>query len=98
MRSVMIGLRLWGIALEPFCAPARNGSSASRTSVRCRWADLRGQTLEPGPGQRDRLQDLRVAVARDHLRGDVLGLEPEPAQDAAPRSRDSWPSRSRPPR
>ena len=30
------GLRLCGIALEPFCAPARNGSSTSRTSVRWR--------------------------------------------------------------
>ena len=28
---------MWGIALEPFCAPVRNGSSASRTSVRWRW-------------------------------------------------------------
>ena len=30
------GLRLWGMAEEPFC-PSLNGSSASRTSVRCRW-------------------------------------------------------------
>ena len=26
IRSVVIGLRLWGIALEPFCAPERKGS------------------------------------------------------------------------
>ncbi len=31
-----MGLRLCGIALEPFC-PAVKASSASRTSVRCRW-------------------------------------------------------------
>ena len=37
MRSELMGLRLWGIALDPFWAPARNGSSASRTSVRWRW-------------------------------------------------------------
>ena len=35
--SDFTGLRLCGIALEPFCAPVRNGSSASRTSVRWRW-------------------------------------------------------------
>ncbi len=34
MRSASSGLRLWGIALEPFC-PSPNGSCASSTSVRC---------------------------------------------------------------
>ena len=34
--SQVTGFRLCGIADEPFC-PAPNGSSASRTSVRCRW-------------------------------------------------------------
>ena len=33
--SEMMGLRLCGIADEPFC-PGVNGSSASNTSVRCR--------------------------------------------------------------
>ena len=36
MRSLRIGLRLCGMAEEPFW-PLPNGSSASRTSVRCRW-------------------------------------------------------------
>ena len=36
IRSQVIGLRLCGIALEPFC-PSLNGSSTSRTSVRWRW-------------------------------------------------------------
>ncbi len=36
IRSQVIGLRLCGIAEEPFW-PRPNGSSASRTSVRCRW-------------------------------------------------------------
>ena len=35
--SDLIGFRLCGIALEPFCSPSRNPSSASRSSVRCRW-------------------------------------------------------------
>ena len=34
--SALIGLRLWGIALEPFW-PALNPSCTSPTSVRCRW-------------------------------------------------------------
>src|SRR5690348_4277439 len=36
MRSEMIGLRLCGIALEPFW-PLVKRSCASRTSVRCQW-------------------------------------------------------------
>ena len=36
MRSQTIGLRLCGIADAPFW-PTANGSSASRTSLRCRW-------------------------------------------------------------
>ena len=36
MRSLRIGLRLWGMAEDPFW-PLPNASSASRTSVRCRW-------------------------------------------------------------
>ncbi len=34
--SEVTGLRLWGMADDPFC-PEANGSSASRTSVRWRW-------------------------------------------------------------
>ena len=36
MFSVRTGLRLWGMAEEPFW-PAEKNSSASSTSVRCRW-------------------------------------------------------------
>ena len=36
-RSDRHGLRLCGIAEEPFCAPSAKGSSTSRTSVRARW-------------------------------------------------------------
>ena len=48
MRSVVIGLRLCGIALEPFW-PARNGSSTSRTSVRCRWRISVAKRSRPAP-------------------------------------------------
>src|SRR3954469_5005594 len=45
-------------------------------------ADLGREALEPGAGQRDRLQQLGVTVARDDLRRDVLALEAEALQDA----------------
>ena len=56
--------------------PARNGSSTSRTSVRCRWRISVAKRSRPGAGQRDRGQQLRVAVARDDLGGDRLGRRP----------------------
>ena len=86
MRSVTIGLRLWGIALEPFCCPARNGSSTSRTSVRCRWRISVANRSRPGAGQRDRLQQRGVAVARDDLRGDRLAPRARGARARAPRT------------
>ena len=49
MRSVTIGLRLCGIADEPFWAPVRNGSSTSRTSVRCRWRISVAKRSRPAP-------------------------------------------------
>ena len=48
MRSEMTGLRLCGIALEPFW-PARNGSSTSRTSVRWRWRISVAKRSSPAP-------------------------------------------------
>ena len=70
MRSLVIGLRLCGIDEEPFCAPARNGSCASSTSVRWRWRISVASALEPGAGERDRAEQRGVAVARDDLRRD----------------------------
>ena len=48
MRSVVIGLRLCGIAEEPFC-PAPNGSSTSRTSVRWRFRTSVAKRSRPAP-------------------------------------------------
>ena len=48
MRSQTTGLRLCGIALEPFW-PLRNGSSTSRTSVRCRWRISVAKRSRPAP-------------------------------------------------
>ena len=48
IRSVMIGLRLCGIADEPFW-PALNGSSTSRTSVRWRWRISVANRSRPAP-------------------------------------------------
>ena len=77
--SDLIGLRLWGIALEPFW-PTPNGSWTSPTSVRARWRISVANRSSPGARQRDRLQQLGVAVAGDDLGGDRLALEPQPGQ------------------
>ena len=82
MRSLTIGLRLCGIALEPFCCPERNGSSASRTSVRWRWRISVASRSRPGAGERDRLQQRGVAVARDDLGRDRLGGEAQAREHA----------------
>ena len=83
IRSQTIGLRLWGIADEPFWVPARNGSSASRTSVRCRWRISVAKRSSPAPASATASQQLRVAVARHHLRRHVLAAQPEPGQHRA---------------
>ena len=48
IRSVRIGLRLCGIAEEPFW-PAANGSSTSRTSVFCRLRTSVAKRSSPAP-------------------------------------------------
>ena len=69
MRSQTTGLRLCGIALEPFW-PLRNGSSTSRTSVRCRWRISVAKRSRPAPASAIARQQLGVAVARHDLGGD----------------------------
>ena len=71
MRSVVIGLRLCGIALEPFWPGAERLLDLAHLGA-LEVADLGGEALEPGAGQRDRLQQLGVAVARDDLGRDRL--------------------------
>ena len=67
--SDFIGLRLCGIALEPFCSPSRNASSASRTSVRWRWRISSANDSMRRADRRARVEHFGVAVARQHLRG-----------------------------
>ncbi len=68
------GLRLCGIAEEPFC-PSEKNSSASSTSVRCMWriSTAMRSTEEAISPRTEKIH--RVAVARDHLRRDRLGHE-----------------------
>ena len=76
MRSQTTGLRLCGIALEPFWPlPERLLDLAHLGALQV--ADLGREALQAGAGQRDRGQQLGVAVARDDLRGDRLGVQPE---------------------
>ena len=77
IRSATFGLRLCGIADEPFM-PAANGSSTSRTSVRARWRISVANRSSDVAHQRERAEQLGVAVARDHLRRERIGLEAEP--------------------
>ena len=93
--SLLIGLRLWGIAEEPFC-PARNGSCDLAHLGALQMADLGREALEPGAGERDRAEQLGVAVARDHLGGDVLAREAQAREHARARTRGSSPRRCPP--
>ena len=77
IRSATFGLRLCGIADEPFI-PAANGSSTSRTSVRARWRISVANRSSDVAHERERDEQLGVPVARDHLRRDGIRLEAEP--------------------
>ena len=79
MRSHRIGLRLCGIADEPFWEPERNGSSTSRTSVRWSWRTSVAKRSSPAPPAPS-LEQLGVAVARDHLGRSVLAPEAEASE------------------
>ena len=85
MRSQTTGLRLCGIALEPFWpGPERLLDLAHLGALQV--ADLGREALQPGAGQRDGGQQLGVAVARHDLGGDRLGLQAEAFASRAPRS------------
>ena len=86
MRSLTIGLRLCGIALEPFCCPERNGSSASRTSVRCRWRISVASRSSPAPASAIACSSCGVTVARDDLGRDGSAASPSRASTRASKS------------
>ena len=75
IRSVRIGLRLWGIAEEPFW-PARERLLDLAHLGPLQVADLGREALQAGAGDRDPRGQHRVAVARDDLGGDVLAPSP----------------------
>ena len=79
--SLLIGLRLCGIDEEPFWpGPERLLRLAHLGALQV--ADLGREALEAGAGERDRAQQLGVAVARDDLRRDVLAREAEAREHA----------------
>ncbi len=75
-RSQVIGLRLCGMALEPFW-PFVNGSSASRTSVRCKCRNSTAQRSMLAPTSASVFMKFGVNVALDNLRGDRRGSQAE---------------------
>ena len=78
MRSVMIGLRLCGIARGALLSSAERLLRFEHLGA-LQMADLGRQPLEAGARERDRAEQLGVAVARDDLRGDRLAL-PAPSR------------------
>ena len=78
--SLDTGLRLCGIAELPRCSPP-NGSSTSRTSVRCKWRISSATRSSDAATIASAETILRVAVALDHLRGDRRRRQAEPLAD-----------------
>ena len=62
-------MRLCGIALEPFCAPVANGSSASPTSVRWRCRTSSANASIDAPTAAHAYSSSACGVACEHLRG-----------------------------
>ncbi len=71
-----MGLRLCGMALLPFW-PLVNGSSASSTSVRCRWRNSTAQRSMLAPTSAIASLEFGVDVALHDLRGDGRGAQAE---------------------
>src|SRR5713101_1769161 len=65
--SQVTGLRLCGMAEEPFCFSLKY-SSASRTSVRCRWRTS-GNLVQRAGDHGERSQVRGMTIALDDLRG-----------------------------
>ena len=80
IRSATIGLRLCGIADEPFCPFAERLLHLAHLRAR-EVADLGREPVERGGDERERGEELRVPVARDDLGRDGLRLEAEPLAD-----------------
>ena len=109
MRSVVIGLRLCGIALEPFCCPERNGSSASRTSVRWRWRISVASRSRPAPASAIACSSSawrsrgttwvetgsRASPSRASTRASKSGLGGRVGPDGAADRADATPARTR---
>ena len=72
--SVSTGLRLCGMADEPFWPSAKN-SSASMTSVRCRCRISVASRSTDERDDSERREESRMAIARDHLRRNRLGFQ-----------------------
>ena len=103
MRSATFGLRLCGIADEPFMPGGERLLDLAHLRAR-EMADLGREAVERRRAQRERRQQLGMAVARDHLRRrpDRAPARAARTRCARPRDRsprtcrrcpDSWPTR-----
>ena len=89
-----IGLRLCGIAEEPFC-PAAERLEHLEHLASLQVPDLHGDALDRSGEQRERREERRVPIARHHLRRERLRAAVRAAADVAPRSRDVYARRCR---
>ena len=77
--SLRMGLRLWGIALEPFWPDGERLLGLAHLAP-LPVAHVRREPLDARRDERERREVRRVPVARDDLRRDRLGLEAERAR------------------
>src|SRR5215210_5191353 len=78
MFSDSTGLRLCGIADEPFC-PSEKNSSASSTSVRCKWrTSIASRSIDQAIL---RAGELRVGLRELEPKCDRLGMDAVRAAD-----------------
>ena len=74
--SLRIGLRLWGIALEPFWPDGERLLGLADLAP-LPVAHVRREPLDRRRDERERREERRVPIARDDLRRDRLGREAE---------------------
>ncbi len=95
MRSATTGLRLCGIADEPFW-PRPNGSCTSRHLRAREMPDLERERVERGGEHRERREQLRVAVALEDLRRGRGAARARAARTRSARAPDRSPRTCRP--
>ena len=80
IRSLTTGLRLWGMALEPFCPSAKGSCDLSHLRA-SEMTDLGRDAIERRGGHRERRHVLGMSIALDDLGARILGPQAESRTD-----------------